>query len=111
MVCYVEVHRGVCNVGGLKMPIGDSSVSDVAQTADQGNEAACEEIRQACLRGLATAQRIVNRANVLIANAPGDKAAVMSKFGADQTDAEALMQKLVTLANAHQAAGESAISF
>lgn len=93
------------------MAIGDTVLARVTQTDDQKNDAACEAIRETCLNAIRQAELAVKRANQAVADAPGDKAAVMGKFGSDQTDAEALMQKLVTLVNDHQATGGSTLRF
>lgn len=93
------------------MAIGDTALTIVTQTADQKNEAACEAIRDTCLNAIRQAKIAVDRANQAIADAPGDKATVMGKFGSDQTDAEALMQKLVALVNDHKATRSSTLSF
>ena len=93
------------------MPIGDTTVTEVTMTTAQEDQKACEMVREGCLDLIRRAQQIVNQANQAITDAPGDKAAVMGLFGADQTDAEALMQKVVTLVNDHQQTGSPAVSF
>jgi len=93
------------------MAIGDSVVATVAQTDDQKNEAAAEEIRRLGLHAILTVNTIITQANDAITNAPGDKATVMAKLGSDQTDAETLLQKIVTLVNDHQATADDDVSF
>lgn len=93
------------------MAIGDSVVGSVAQTDDQKNEAAAEEIRRLLLHVVSCCDGGLTQALDAITAAPGDKATVMAKLGTDQTDAETLAQKIVTLINDHQASAESDVSF
>lgn len=93
------------------MSIGDSVVVAVTQTDDQKNEAASEEIRRLSLQAILTVKTALTQANDAITNAPGDKATIMAKLGSDQTDAEALIQKIVTLVNDHQATADDDVSF
>lgn len=93
------------------MSIGDSVVAAVTQTDDQKNEAAAEEIRRLLLHIVSCCGSGLTQVLDTITNAPGDKAAVMAKLGSDQTDAETLAQKIVTLVNDHQATADDDVSF
>ena len=93
------------------MAIGDTTVAVVTQTTDQQDGSACETIREICINAIRQAKIAVDRANQAIADAPGSKSTVMGKFASDQTDAEKLMQKLVTLVNDHQADEGSTLRF
>lgn len=47
----------------------------------------------------------ISRIGEIVANAPGGKAGCLACLGADQAEAVSLLDKLVTLLNAHKATG------
>jgi hypothetical protein len=53
----------------------------------------------------------VAQANAAVANAPGDKAAVMATLGADEAEAANILADLVSLHNDHKKTDADDISF
>ena len=96
------------------MPIADGPAGIAAPETllsdDAKNQNAANRIRRCCARAAQHAELCVNRLNEFIAEAPGDKAAVLAKLSAgDKTEVEAIAAAQVALYNAHSASSD--ISF
>lgn len=82
------------------MPIADMNPNTSAAVTD----AVCAaKIQKLLKRVVKNANAVINRAANHVATAPGGKAGVNSELAGTQAEAEAILDKLVALANAHKA--------
>jgi len=82
------------------MPISDMKPNTSAAPTD----AICAaQMQQILIRGVRVARQLVNRATGVTVACPGGKAGVNTELSTTQTEASAILDKLVALVNAHKA--------
>jgi len=94
------------------MPLIDKNTNlDPVFTDDQKNTLAARRAREILSRAVKMAQRMVKNLKELADSAPGRKSGVVSKLGTDSAEAQAIVQKLIDLANSHKATNDEDVSF
>lgn len=89
------------------MPIADMNPDSSQSPTD---EVCAAKLQRALIRSVRTARQIVNRAAALTAGCPGGKAGMNTALDSSQTEASALLDKLVALVNAHKATGSADVT-
>ncbi len=86
------------------MAIADMN-PDITPAATDGICAA--KLQRNLKRAVRAARQVVDRASALVTEAPGGKASINSELSTTQSEASALLDKLVTLVNTHKATGSA----
>ncbi len=86
------------------MPLGDVT-PNVSPIMTDG--LCAQQLLRALKRAIATNKQIIARATALVSGASGGKTSINSELGSDQTEASALLDKMVALVNAHQKTGNA----
>lgn len=89
------------------MPIADMNPTTTASAAD---DLCAAKLQKALKRAVQTARQIVTRATSLVAEAPGGKTAINTELAATQTEASAILDKLVAIVAAHKATGSADVT-
>ena len=84
------------------MPIADLTPSAKPEITD---DVCTARLIRVLIRTLESNRNLLQRISNVIVNAPGGKAGCLTCLGTDQTEAVAILDKLVTLLNTHKAAG------
>lgn len=89
------------------MPIADLTPSNAPSPTD---EKCVTKILRTMIRTIRQNRDLLTRVTKIVANAPGGQAGCLTGLGADQAEAIAILDKLVTMCNTHKATGIADVS-
>lgn len=89
------------------MPISDMTPNPSSVPTD---EVCAAKLQQVMIRAVKSARQIIARATRLTIGCPGGKDGMNTELDTTQTEASAILDKLVTLVNTHKATGSDDVS-
>jgi len=89
------------------MPITDLTPSNAPTPTD---EKCVTKILRSLIRAVRQNRDLLSRITKIVTNSPGGQAGCLTELGANQAEAIAILDKLVTLLNTHKATGVSDIT-